>query len=319
MAENTKIEWAHHTFSPWIGCTKVGAPCEHCYAESLNKRAGHENWGSGMLRRRTSSDYWKQPARWQREAEAAGERWRIFPSMCDPWDNEADPAVRADFLNLWRSTPNLDWLLLSKRCGNAPKMVPESWATRWPSNVWAGATIATREDMLRDGLKLKALAARVRFWSVEPMLGDLGQIPVELMPDWVICGGESGGGARPMHPDWVLRLLEQCLAAGVPFLFKQWGEWAPVSHISSEQLDGLFTPPRRRDPEGPRRCKVDQLVMQASGRIFPLDHWSRCHCEDPDAGDFAHAAGSGSMTMMRIGKARAGRMFNGIQHDGVPA
>ncbi len=138
--------------------------------------------------------------------------------------------------------------------------------------------------------------------------------------DWVVVGGESGRGARPMHPAWARALRDQCAAAGVPFLFKQWGEWAPVCAVDLDALDEqLYHPRPARDPEAIRRCKVDQLVMQASGRVFRLDQRSGISGEDPAKGDFAFLAGAGAMTFMAIGKRRAGRLLDGIQHDGAPA
>ena len=175
-------------------------------------------------------------------------RRRVFcSSLGDVFDNQVSEQWRADLFGLISKTPNIDWLLLTKRIGNVRGMMPLEWlgsdlhgphgsvihAAGWPANVWAGATICNREEMLRDGPKLKTIqcwhGART-FWSVEPMLGDLGEIPRELMPDWIICGGESGPHARPMHPDWARSLLDQCQAASVPFFFKQWGEWVSVDH-----------------------------------------------------------------------------------------
>ncbi|MDF2603480.1 DUF5131 family protein [Sphingomonas sp.] len=138
--------------------------------------------------------------------------------------------------------------------------------------------------------------------------------------DWVVVGGESGRGARPMHPAWARALRDQCAAADVPFLFKQWGEWAPVCAIGLDDLDEqLYHPAPARDPEAIRRCKVGQLVMQASGRVFPVDQRSGIRGEDPAKGDFAFLAGTGAMTFLAVGKRRAGRLLDGVQHDGAPA
>ncbi|ACC71103.1 phage Gp37/Gp68 family protein [Paraburkholderia phymatum] len=236
MSENSKIEWTDHTFNPWEGCQKVGPGCDHCYAETRNARfAGGTaiNWGPGAPRRRTSPANWRKPLHWNAVhgnfLYQHGRRQRVFcASLADVFDNAVDPAWRADLFALIKQTPNLDWLLLTKRIGNVPAMLAEIGITGLPWNVWLGATIVNRSEMLRDAEKLLTVEARVRFWSVEPMLGDLGDIPSELLPDWVICGGESGHGARPMHPDWARSLRDQCDAAGVQFLFKQWGEWMPA-------------------------------------------------------------------------------------------
>ena len=308
MSENTKIEWCDHTFNPWEGCQKVGRGCDHCYAETRNARfAGGAavNWGPGAPRRRTSPANWRKPLAWNAaHAEffaAHGRRQRVFcASLADVFDNTVQPMWRADLFDLIKRTPNLDWLLLTKRIGNAREMIQASVAClmdadrEWPwPNVWLGATIVNQEEADRDIPKLLAVPARAHFLSMEPLLG-----PVDLerpMPgpdldqgagakicqpwmiqsgiDWVIVGGESGPGARPMHPDWARSLRDQCAAAGVPFLFKQWGEW--VDH----------------DQRG-----VDMLGTVHS----PLHEWP------------------GGKYSVRLGKRSGGRELDGRTHDEFP-
>ena len=109
MAENTKIEWADHTFNPWTGCTKVSSACDHCYAEGWAKRSGHVKWGSGQPRRRTSDANWRMPLKWSREAERTGVRPRVFcASLADVFDNEVPDQWRIDLFDLIQRTPNLD-------------------------------------------------------------------------------------------------------------------------------------------------------------------------------------------------------------------
>lgn len=261
MAENTKIEWADHTFNPWEGCTKVGPGCDHCYAEARNNRFKGGNWGPGAPRRRTSKANWAKPIKWNREAEAKGIRYRVFcASLADVFDNEVPQEWRRDLFRLIALTPNLDWLLLTKRIGNVTKMVSDIadhgrlashegdlLAHQWrrvspPLNVWLGATIVNQQEAERDILKLLEAPAAVRFLSMEPLLGPVdfsipfsgakvnvlnGARPAVPPIDWVIVGGESGSGARPMDPQWARSIRDQCNDAGVPFLFKQWGEHAP--------------------------------------------------------------------------------------------
>lgn len=235
MGENSRIEWTHHTFNPWIGCQKVGPGCDHCYAEAMMAdRYGRVEWGPHGSRSRTSPANWRKPLAWDRAAAAAGERPRVFcASLADVFDNHGSitSGWRGDLWHLIARTPHLDWMLLTKRPGNIMSMLPDgygapAWGDGWP-NVWLGCTITSREEMLRDAPKLQRVEARIRFWSVEPMLGDLGLIERWMLPDLVICGGESGHGARPLHPDWVRSLRDQCVDAGVAFHFKQWGEYAP--------------------------------------------------------------------------------------------
>ena len=254
MGENSNIEWTKHTFNGWIGCQKVGPGCDNCYAEVWDGRGLQgeaRRWGPHAARTRTGTANWRKPLAWDKAAAAAGERHRVFcSSLADVFDNHASimPEWRADLWALIRATQNLDWMLLTKRPGNIAAMLPPDWGDGYP-NVWLGCTVVNQAEADRDIPKLLSVPARVRFLSMEPLLG-----PVDLMDardgmfdmlrgfdasgcggrgmhyaplDLVIVGGESGPRARPMHPDWVRSLRDQCVAAGVAFHFKQWGEWAP--------------------------------------------------------------------------------------------
>ena len=264
MAENTKIEWADHTFNPWIGCTKVGPGCDHCYAErqDRHRKWTPAGWGDGAPRHRTSEANWEKPLRWDRDAERLGIRYRVFcASLADVFDNKVDPDWRADLFRLISQTPHLDWLLLTKRISNAKSMIDRAMtdghlrtagAAPWPwPNVWLGATIVNQEEADRDIQKLLKIPATVHFLSMEPLLGPVdlaftdysdGMI-VEKMHDidWVIVGGESGPHAREMRPNWARSIRDQCRQYSVPFLFKQWGEYAPsVSILDSYTRDLMF-------------------------------------------------------------------------------
>lgn len=180
MAENTSIAWCDHTFNPWEGCQKVGPGCDHCYAETRNARfsgGAAVNWGPGAPRRRTSAANWRKPIAWNRDAgefyAQHGRRQRVFcASLADVFDNAVDPTWREDLFALIRATPNLDWLLLTKRIGNVPSMV--SLIPGWlPENVWLGATIVNQAEADRDIQKLLETPARVHFLSIEPMLGPI--------------------------------------------------------------------------------------------------------------------------------------------------
>ena len=225
MAEST-IEWTDYTFNGWIGCTRVSPGCDNCYAAAQDKFRGWtaEGWGAGKPRRRTSAANWKQPARWNAAATHAGARHRVFcSSLADVFDNEVPDEWRCDLAQLIMGTPNLDWQLLTKRIGNATTMLEKMFPSGTPENVWVGATIVNREELLRDGPKLMAVRARVRFWSAEPLLDDLGSLPPALIPDWVIVGGESGPKARSMDLAWAESILRQCKAAGARVFVKQLG------------------------------------------------------------------------------------------------
>ena len=222
MAENSLIEWTDHTFNPWMGCTKVSPACDHCYAENLmDTRYGQVRWGAGQPRRRTSTSTWNTPRRWQREAEKTGSRPFVFcASLADVFDNEVDPAWRTDLFDLIQATPNLVWLLLTKRIGNVLRMVDSL-----PRNVAIGATMANQFEYDRDRMKLAGVKAALRpmftFGSFEPMLGMV--LLDKNAPDWIIVGGESGKQARPMELEWARSLKRQSAEMGCVFNFKQVG------------------------------------------------------------------------------------------------
>jgi protein gp37 len=176
---------------------------------------------------------WQLPRKWNKEAAAAGVRHRVFcASMADVFDNQVWDRHRDDLWHLIHQTPHLDWLLLTKRPQNIVKMLPSpdigapAWGEGW-KNVWLGTTVENQEEADRRIPHLLAVPAVKRFLSCEPLLGKINLISWLPGVDWVICGGESGPHARPMHPDWARSLRNQCASAGVPFFFKQWGEWAP--------------------------------------------------------------------------------------------
>jgi protein gp37 len=348
VAEKSSIEWCDATFNPWIGCTKVSPGCDNCYAarQDAFRHWTPAGWGAGQPRKRTKT--WDDPIKWNGRpfyecancahpecrwrGEGDGEscpscggsvvpaRRRVFcASLADVFDNEVDPAWRYDLFNLILSTPNLDWLLLTKRIGNAARMIEETLpanmkalppdcpvAWPWP-NVWIGATIVNQEEADRDIPKLLAVPARVRFLSMEPLLGPVslvdtlwrqatgadwlgdppahlegrGPTPVSLVRvpgiDWVIAGGESGRGARPMHPQWARSLRDQCADAGVPFMFKQWGEWAPTESLE-------YVGAQRLHPDG----SFDGMFKSADAFV------------------------------RKAGKKAAGRLLDGVEHNGFP-
>lgn len=311
MSANTKIEWTDHTFNPWIGCQAISPGCTHCYAADWAKRYGRD------FAERTRTKTWSAPLKWNAEHETFfaqhGRRQRVFcASLADVFDNAVPEQWRADLLALIQTTPNLDWQLLTKRIGNAKDMLdraawlicrdrtePHEW--QGLENVWIGATIINQEEADRDIPKLLAVPAAKRFLSMEPLLGAVSvfsKITGELLHEsgvpynpgwlnWIIVGGESGNKARPMHPAWAQNLRDQCAAAGVPFLFKQWGEWAP--HCATAGGD-----------EGSDLRRGHVRYLQGDGR-------------EPD-GHFR----KGDSAVAHVGKKTAGRQLDGITHDGFP-
>lgn len=241
MAENSNIEWTHHTFNPWTGCTKISPACDHCYAASLAARFRRAKWGPHAERVLASESTWKQPMKWNRDAEAQQRRARVFClSMGDLFEKRTElEAPRARLWALIEQTPWLDWLLLTKRPGNVLSMVP--WRGEWPMNIWIGTTAENQKWAERRIPLLLGIPATVRFVSAEPLLEPLDLTnwlarPGTTMPgiDLVIAGGESGAGSRPMDPAWARSLRDQCNEALVPFFFKQWGMWGPADGSGSQ-------------------------------------------------------------------------------------
>jgi len=299
MGENTKIEWTDHTFNPWTGCTKVSPACANCYAEAWAKRTGIVKWGDSAPRRKTSDSYWCQPVRWNVEAERSGIRRRVFcASLADVF--EGKPQVvswRYELFALIRETPNLDWLLLTKRTENIRLMLLryKRAGYDWPSNVWLGTTVENSDYLERvdDLIECREFAS-VLFLSCEPLLGrvDLttnqryqrehgGYRPMIDGLDWVIAGGESGGHARPMNPEWAHSLRDQCVQAKVPFHFKQWGEWVPTADVgfgdSPRAKEHVFDTGKTIETYGgpaPFGIEVRRIGKKAAGRLLDGREWN---------------------------------------------
>jgi protein gp37 len=243
--ENSNIEWTTHTFNPWIGCQHVSPGCDHCYAETLMDQRYHRvAWGPHGERKRTTKQYWRQPLRWAKEARQKESRPRVFcASLADVWDNKVPSEWRADLFGLINSTPELDWLLLTKRPENIRKMLPFATAglPDWPwANVWLGTTCEDQGRYSHRWPILKQIPATVHFISYEPALGPLTLESSPGSPDWIICGGESGAGARMMEPVWAGKLLDECRSSGVAFFMKQMSQKRPIpSRLLVRQFPGV--------------------------------------------------------------------------------
>jgi protein gp37 len=333
MAENSSIEWCDHTFNGWIGCSRVGPGCDNCYAAvSTPVRVAGIKWGPGEDRVRTKPSNWAKPRQWERNAESFmaqhGRRQRVFcSSLADVFDNEVPTQWRTDLLRLILETPSLDWLLLTKRIGNARRMLDDAVTVdgrlmdasdryRPLPNVWIGATVVNQDEADRDIPKLLEVPAAIRFLSIEPMLGAIdlsrflwqccgnyqdgaehmgsregpvccGNPETKDLLHWIIVGGESGPKARPAHPNWFRSLRDQCAQAEVPYLFKQWGEWAP--HRAGAGGD-----------EGGDLRRGHVRYLEGDGRR-PDGHFRK-----------------GDAAVARIGKKASGRLIDGIEHNGFP-
>ena len=321
MGKNSKIEWTDHTFNPWWGCVKVSEGCKNCYAETMANRFGSW-WGPNAERRFFGDKHWNEPLLWNTHKylecvecswrgraihtqgalncpECGGgcvpTRQRVFcGSMCDVFeDKEGFDSERSRLGELIRETPNLDWLLLTKRPQEISSGLSDMGFVEFPNdklydfhipdNVWLGTSIENQEQANKRIPELLKIPAKVRFLSMEPLLGtvDLERTLTRKHDDftadwldfidWVIVGGESGSNARPMHPDWAKSIRDQCVDAGVPLFFKQWGEW-----IESNKENRLVANQMYIDRNNTIFAKVGK---KAAGRLLQGREWN----EVPDA------------------------------------
>lgn len=236
MAENSKIGWTDHTHNFWWGCHKVSEECRHCYIAGIMRRGGKEPFNGPM---RTKN--WSNPQKWNRQAEAAGRRQRIFTcSMSDFFHPEADE-WRAEAWQLIKECNWLDWLVLTKRPELVSNRLPADWGTGY-SNVWLGTT-AGCESSLERVQQLTKIPAALRFVSAEPLLEPIDLTPHLESLDWVITGCERAkkGVRRLMELDWIRNVDEQCRLAGVPHFFKQYYHENQGLPREDGMLDGVPT------------------------------------------------------------------------------
>lgn len=236
MAE-TSIEWTAtpdpntpdvllpgFTFNGWWGCTKKDEGCENCYAETLSHRLALDVWGKGKSRKLQSDKVWNEPDKWSRKAAAAGVRLRVFcGSMKDVFDSEVPAEWRARVFETIRRHPNLNWLLLTKRPENWDAMLPWRSAADAPDNVWLGMTTATQRRADERLGYMRDVPAVVKFLSLEPILEPVDVHPYAGVANWFIWGGESGGGCRPCHAEWLADGVDAGRETGTATFVKQLG------------------------------------------------------------------------------------------------
>lgn len=256
MAKDSAIAWCDATFNPVWGCTQVSPGCAHCYADTLASRWKYDVFGyAGGERKalRTFGEaHWREPLLWNAQAAVSGRKRVFCASMADVFDPHPDwPPQRERLWELIRQTPHLDWLLLTKRPENMPGMLPSDWDAGY-ANVWLGTSVEDERVKSRI-LALRAVPARVRFLSCEPLIGPLRLSEAELAGiGWVIIGGESGQKARPMRGAWVDDLLSDVRGAGVTPFFKQTGT------ALAREL-GLAHPKGERLVEWPAKWQVQEF------------------------------------------------------------
>jgi len=214
MAGLTKIEWTEATWNPVTGCDKISPGCKNCYAERLALRlraAGTTQYQNGFLltlhpKALEIPISWKKP------------RVIFVNSMSDLFHKNVPLAFIKEIFAVMQSTPQHQFQILTKR---AERLVELDEHLQWGDNIWMGVSVESSEYVSRID-HLKRTSARIKFLSLEPLLGPLPHLDLEGI-DWVIVGGESGPYSRPMRPQWVRQIRAQCVAAKVPFFFKQWG------------------------------------------------------------------------------------------------
>ncbi len=318
MSGPSDIEWTDATWNPVRGCVKISPGCKHCYAETFAERfrgvAGHP-YEQGFDPRLAPAQL-DAPLHWRRP------RTIFVNSMSDLFGEFVPNKYVAAVFGVMAGTPQHTYQILTKRARRLPAWVgwAQEMASRpcrgadrgdvtrlvwdaaldagaeratswrgypipkapWPlPNVWLGVSVEDRKYGLPRIEHLRQTPAAVRFLSIEPLLEDLGEIDLTGI-HWVIVGGESGPGARPMHPDWVRRIREQCVAARVPFFFKQWGAWLPAETIDATH---------------------EQLRVSLGSKVPKRPTWYRWS----DGQSAAH-----------VGKATAGRLLDGRTWDEMP-
>jgi protein gp37 len=231
MADSTSIEWTDATWNPVTGCTKISPGCDHCYAERFSERfrgtRGHPfESGFDLTLRPERLD---QPLRWRTS------RMIFVNSMSDLFHKEIPKEFIARVFDTMEAAPWHTFQVLTKRSSLMRDFLRKRYgARRSPSHMWFGVSIedGTKASRIRH---LREAPAGVRFLSIEPLIGSVGRLDLSEI-DWVIVGGESGPGARPIKKEWVIDIRDQCQVGGVAFFFKQWGGVRPKS--GGRELDG---------------------------------------------------------------------------------
>lgn len=316
MAKASNIEWTDSTVNFWWGCTKVGPGCDHCYAETWSKRTGGNIWGTGVSRRKIKSAVtllhrldngysdWAADAECRRgnakafslpEPHIYNMRRVFIQSMSDLFDLEVPVEWFAEAWQTIERCYRLHIQIVTKRISAVEKRLATIGITTWPQHAGLMITVCNQAEADRDIPRLLALKEKLGIpWaglSIEPMLGQIIIAPEWLAGiDWIIVGGESGPGARPVHPDWARSLRDQCAAADVPFFFKQWGNWFPV-------LDRDNDDPDWRSNYSDLRARKMGIINLAGGMGF---HGERVHVVE------------------NVGKSSAGRLLDGIEHNNMP-
>lgn len=277
----TKIEWADRSWNPVTGCTKVSPGCRNCYAERMARRlAGRYGYPEAPNHFDVTChpDRLDQPLQWKRPK-------RIFVNSMSDFFHPAIPIeFQSKMFSIMRRCPQHTFMILTKRVDQLGLF---NHVCGWPdlSNVWLGVTAENQQAADERIPLLLKIPAAARFVSVEPMLSrvnlglagtcpkswGVGYRPISDLLTWVICGGESGPGARPMHPEWPRDLRNQCVAAGIPYFFKSWGEWLPASQWPTT-LNRMYRSVKRCQMKSEHFYRVGK---KAAGRLLDGRIWDQ--------------------------------------------
>lgn len=307
----TAIEWCDEVWNPTVGCSRVSPGCDRCYAIGVAHRAMQPAHEGLTIRRPGEPTDWTGEVRCIPERLETPLRWRkprrvFVDSMSDLFHPEVPDEFIYDVVRVMLRARRHTFQVLTKR----PQRMAR-WFAEWGpfseggpdgpdlANIWLGTSIESNRYAWRADHLRAVPGAVVRFVSAEPLLGPLDQLDLEGV-DWLIVGGESGPGARPMHPEWARQLRDRCRAAGVAFHFKQWGEWLPGSVVSVDSggFGDILYPANGRCDDNP----LGDVAWPAD--CTPDDRW--------------HEHGDGVVSI-RVGKRAAGRHLDGRTWDEFPA
>jgi protein gp37 len=325
MSGKTKIEWTDASWNPIRGCSRVSEGCRNCYAERVAARfSGSGKPYEGLAVMKSDGPHWTGKVELVREHLEDPLHWRkprrIFVnSMSDLFHENCDPEWIGAIFRVMLLARQHTFQILTKRPEQMRKWFREWYAGQLPSkNVWLGVSVEDQKTADERIPLLLETPAAVRWVSYEPALGPvdftpffdpvgsyccggepefchcLDQWPCDehgnyLSPNWIVCGGESGPGARPMHPDWARSARDQCQAAGVPFFFKQWGEWAPTKakpKIGQYTGGGIFFRPdgtygSQGDWWAKTAAAMDNLGKKSAGRLLDGREWNEFPAPHP--------------------------------------
>lgn len=299
----SKIEWTNETWNPVTGCTKQSEGCQNCYAEKMTKRLavmGQEKYKNGFGKVCFHNEELRREHR-------AGNRQKhnvmIFVnSMSDTFHKDVAFGEINSILthcSLWDE--NNIFQILTKRAERLPEF-------NYPENVWLGVTVEMAKYKSRMRY-LKQTDAKIKFLSCEPLLEDLGELDLSGI-DWVICGGESGPGARPTHPDWVRNIQKQCQKQKVPFFFKQWGEWVPAELVNNEYNYNRSYVVTLFDNEK-NKYDAERVPFERLGKVHI---WH----DTFNAWKPKNLMGMAMCVSSRVGKHRAGSQLDGKEYKEFP-